>query len=194
MKGKELDFEYLNDRFLSNGANTSVAALHGMLCGRLSGGALPQARWQAAAVDYLEIKHLRPEPETLALLDLLRDNTARQLTDQHFRFQPLVPGDDATLARRVAELSQWCKGYLMGLGASGLAGDSQLAPDIAEALRDIAQIATADTEMEDGEENEVYWFELVEYIKVAVLNIYAELQLRHNIPSGSESGASDSLH
>ena len=191
----ELEFEYLNDCFLSKGANASAAELHGMLCGRLCGGEpLSQSQWRTIAIEFLGIKHLHPTEQTLDLLDQIQEVTSRLLQDQNFTFVPLLPDDDASLSRRIVELSQWCKSYLVGLGASGLAGESQLASDTAEALRDIAQIANVDADEQEAEENEVYWNELVEYIKVAVLNIYAELRIRHTINSKVEPGSSSSIH
>lgn len=182
------DFEYLNDQFLSMGAVHSVAELQGMLCGILSGGGEVSAnQWRDEAVRFLDLVHFDVPEETLALLDLLLSESQKHLHDENFGFRPLLPDDAATINRRVDELGAWCQGYLHGLGSSGLAGDATFSSDIADALRDLAQISNAVLDDDaDMEENEVYWNELVEYVKVAVLNIYSEL--RHNTaPSAGKS-------
>ena len=76
---------------------------------------------------------------------------------------------------------------------SGLSGEAKLSPDAADALRDLAQISQASLEDDDNvEENEVYWLELVEYVKVAVLTIYTELSSAESSPASADpSGGSE---
>lgn len=182
------DFEYLNDQFLSMGAVHSVAELQGMLCGMLSGGGeVPASQWREDAIRFLDLTHMELPDEKLMLLDLVLSESQKHLHDENFGFRPLLPEDTATINRRVDELGAWCQGYLHGLGSSGLAGDATFSSEIADALRDLAQISNAVLDEDaDMEENEVYWNELVEYVKVAVLNIYSELK-RSPAPSAGKA-------
>ncbi len=180
------DFEYLNDQFLNMGAIHSVSELQGMLCGMLSGGSdVSREHWRDEAIRFMDLAHLELPEEKLALLDLLLAESEKHLRDDNFIFRPLLPGDSATINRRVDELGAWCQGYLHGLGSSGLSGDATLSPDVAGALRDLAQISNAVLDEDaDMEENEVYWNELVEYVKVAVLNIHGEFKRSPDRPTG----------
>lgn len=186
------DFEYLNDQFLSMGAIHSVSELQGMICGILSGGReISRRDWRDEAIRFLDLAHLELPEEKLALLDLLLAESEKHLRDANFIFRPLLPQDTATINRRVDELGAWCQGYLHGLGSSGLAGDATLSPEVAGALRDLAQISNAVLDEDaDVEENEVYWNELVEYVKVAVLNIHGELKRSPDRPRPAD----ESLH
>lgn len=177
------DFAFLNDQFLSMGAVNSVSELQGLLCGYLSGkqakvgpeAVLDTASWRELAVGYMELADFDLSEEQLTLFDFLLDKTRDLLVDSQLAFQPLLPEDEAPLVRRAEELGAWCQGFLHGLGRSGLEGEDAFSADTADAIKDLAHISQISAEVDELEENEVYWFELVEYVKVAVLTVYGEL-------------------
>lgn len=167
------------DTLLKLQAITSPAELQGMLCGRLSGGQrLEHEAWLQAAVDFMDLLDTDLDQaldleSRVALVALYEENLA-SLNDLSRPLELLLPPDELSLRQRIDGLASWCQGFLHGLGASGLEGGSQLAPEVAEALRDFAQIAQARLDEEEAEENEFYYTELVEYVRVAVLTLYAE--------------------
>lgn len=204
-----VDFFVLNELLLNMGAVCSPSELQGVLCGRVSGGDIPtKAQWPADAASFLDLEeHLGFDDEQLPLIDGLYTDTRSLMDDVNFGFTPLLPGDEATMERRTNELASWCEGFLHGLGLSGLSGEVQLSPDVADALRDLAQISQVSVDKDDDlEENEVYWLELVEYVKVAVLTIYTELSntqssdsdkapsVSGNGPSGSGKNPDQVIH
>ncbi len=170
-----MTFDALAISLLPTGTLTSPAELHGALCGRLCGGQqLTAADLLGAASETLQIDKTLAEPLLHTLVDL---NTLilDELRDRDFVFQPLLPDDDETLDIRARSLATWCQGFLTGLGLSGLAGDTQLSVDTSDALRDLAAIAQADQNPDANEENEASFFALVEYVRMAVLLVYADL-------------------
>ncbi|WP_185233270.1 UPF0149 family protein [Teredinibacter franksiae] len=177
------EFHFINDQLMNMGSVNSAAELQGLLCGRLSAGEdLTAAQWQEIALEYLELDYITPNEEHQALFLLLLEHSGRLLKDDEYVFQPLLPDDHASMDHRARELSGWCEGYLHGLGQAigkaGLGEGDKLPDEVADALRDMAHITQADVGAEgdmDAEENEVYWTELVEYVKVAVLTVYTEL-------------------
>jgi len=179
---EKIDFYILNELFLNMGAVNSPAEAQGMLCGKLCGGQdFAQDLWLDEVLRFMDLEDVRPNEEQTSLLGELYQHTIRLLEDVNFRFAPLLPSDEATITRRVEELGYWCQGFLLGIGTSGLTGDSQLSEDVADAVRDLAQISQVGIEDTDElEENEVYWNELVEYVKVAVLTIYVDLSNKDN--------------
>lgn len=184
---EKLDFHTINDQLLNMGAINSPAQLQGLLCGRVCGGqVLDKAQWHETAIDFLDVDHIELSEEQLMLLDRVLDYTLIQMDDLNFSFNPLLPDDNATLQRRTQELGGWCEAFLHGVGTSGMKLDDKLSSDVADALRDLAKISQVNVEDDEaGDENEVYWNELVEYVKVAVLNVYAELSPK--IPASSAS-------
>ncbi len=170
-----MTFDALAIRLLPTGTPTSPAELHGMFCGRLCGGQqLTPTGLVGAASETLHIDKILAQPLMQTLVEL---NTLilDELRDGGFIFQPLLPDDDETLDIRARSLAVWCQGFLTGLGLSGLAGETQLSADTGDALRDLAAIAQADQNPDENEDNEASFFELVEYVRMAVLLVYADV-------------------
>jgi hypothetical protein len=81
------------------------------------------------------------------------------------------------LADRARALGAWCQGFMIGLQLGGITGSKKLPGDLPEVLRDIAEISKASTDdMENGEEEEASYAELVEYIRVGVMLFREEFQ------------------
>ncbi len=190
----KVDFFVLNELLLNLGAVCSPSELQGVLCGRISGGDIPtKADWPNEAVQFLDIEHVDLEDEQAQLIDGLYLDTRNLMDDVNFSFTPLLPSDESTIERRASELGSWCEGFLHGLGLSGLSGQAQLSSEVADALRDLAQITQISVDKDDNlEENESYWVELVEYVKVAVLTVYTEISRIETSESSDDDSGSES--
>ncbi len=172
------DFHFFNDQLASLGAVNSAAEVQGFLCGKLSGGQeLSADQWCEESVGFMDLEHITLSEDQRALIEKLLELSRSQLTDPDFSFTPLLPGDESPIEQRVRELASWCEGYLHGVGSSGIQGADKLSADVADAFRDLAKIsqATVDQEDMDEDDSEGYWVELEEYVKVAVLTVYNEL-------------------
>lgn len=181
-----MDFEHYCRAFTVVGLTTNPAELQAVLCGRLCGGQqLADNKVLEVAADLLDASASSMAAIKSDVLQLYKD-TAEQLDDGNAVFELLLPDDDDSLHERIETLSHWCQNYLSGLGQSGLSGDAPLAGDVSEAMRDLAAIAMADSGNSDDEldpyassideQDEVSFFELVEYVRVAVTLIYAEIK------------------
>ena len=181
-----MDFEHYCRVFTVAGLTTNPAELQAVLCGRLSGGQhLADKKVLEVAADLLDASASSIAAIEGDVLQLYQD-TAEQLDDGNAVFELLLPDDDDSLHERIETLSRWCQNYLSGLGQSGLSGDAPLAADVSEAMRDLAAIAMADSGAGDDdldpytnsidEQEEANFFELVEYVRVAVTLIYAEIK------------------
>lgn len=182
-----MDFEHYCRAFTVAGLTTNPAELQAALCGRLCGGQqLADKKVLEVAAELLDASASSIAVIESDVLQLYKD-TAEQLEDGNTVFELLLPDDDESLHERIETLSHWCQNYLSGLGQSGLSGDAPLAEDVSEAMRDLAAIAMADSGQSDDEldpyvssideQDEVSFFELVEYVRVAVTLIYAEIKL-----------------
>jgi len=100
--------------------------------------------------------------------------TLLSMEDVQFAFSPFLPADDVPFLNRVSSLTHWCRGFLCGLGMAGI--DDNSLPELTnEAVSDISKIAYTEVGAEGTEEDEKAYFELVEYVKVAVQTIQVEL-------------------
>ena len=100
-----------------------------------------------------------------------------QLTDSNLGLELLLPNDNELLAKRLTALQEWCQGLLYGIALSGLKDFSSLPDDSREYLQDVAQIArSGDFDLEENEEAEQSFHEIVEYLRVGTLLLSEEVQ------------------
>jgi uncharacterized protein YgfB (UPF0149 family) len=183
------DFQELADHLLDQGLQSSPARIHGCLCGLLAAGAAPERELAPAAL--AEALDIQVHGELAERVMQLYVASAAALADEAFAFQPLLPDDDTEIGLRAEALGHWCSGFLAGFAlvsaGAGKAGDNVLSSDSSEALRDMAAIAeTAADEDADEEESENSYFELVEYLRFATLNIFSD-SLEAAAAGGAES-------
>lgn len=143
--------------------NVDAAEAHGLLCGALC------AREGYDAKDWLaELAADQGTAPPAADPELTRfpGQVLEALQSTEFEFEPLLPGDDELLAVRVAALAAWCGGYLYGVGTGAPDPATIRSGEVAEYLRDLADIARAELEPgRSGEAGEGDFFELVEFVR-----------------------------
>lgn len=185
----EYDFQLLSDKLLALGAICSAAELQGYYCGLLSGGkAWDEQIWMAQAREFTDLSHFEESEEQLSVLIFLYQQTEAALSSSDFSFQPLLPDDACPVEDRARELGAWCRGFLHGFGASGVTKDTELSADVAEVLRDLAQISSAVKAVEEEEdETDADMQELIEYLRAGVMTVYAEMNPGNAGLDGSES-------
>jgi hypothetical protein len=124
---------------------------------------------------------LVPEGATVGLAEMLTAllrQTREQLHDPEFVFALLLPGEEAALDAQVAALADWCRGFIVGLTAGGVADPARLEGDAGEVVQDLARIAAAEVDLPQaaGEEEERQLAELVEYVRVGVQLVFEQLR------------------
>lgn len=165
-----VDFDEIANHLLEQGLQTSPSELHGVLCGLLAGGADTSA--EAGLAGIARAMGLELHGDLAALVMALYGLTNAALSDEEFGFQPLLPDDDVDIRQRVGALAGWCRGFLTGFSQAFAAVASG---DTGEILKDIAAIADAEVEpLEEEEESENSFAELVEYLRFAVLNVFMD--------------------
>jgi len=164
-------FDDLANELVTLGSNVSPAELHGVVVGSVCGGKryTPSA-WLQSAFKFLELP--LTESGTHPKIAELYSVGLEQLESNLFDLEILLPDDDVDMAQRVTALSDWCQGFLLGFGTSGVTGDTSLTAETTEALRDFAEFVQIDPEQAEDESD---LMELVEYIRVAALTIFAEV-------------------
>lgn len=156
------------------GAGLDAAGLHGLLAGMACVvPALPPAVLRGRLDEELDVK---VDERTFAALQGVDRIVHAQLRDEEFGFELLLPEDDAALADRVAALASWCEGFLAGFGGTAARpGAGALSADVQAILATIGDFTRAEIgEDEGGDESERDYMELVEYLRVAVLTLFAE--------------------
>jgi uncharacterized protein YgfB (UPF0149 family) len=175
------------------GAINSPSELHGLLCGKLSGGAeLTEIRWLLDAVEFLDFTQAPDERVREALTNLYHVSL-QQLRDG-FGLKLVLPDDDTALSQRTATLGQWCYGFLTGFGSAGKT-DRLLNEDAEDGLRDLAAISQI--AVEDGDESdEADYTDVSEYVRQVAASLFLEYAAQTNKASSDAiaAPASDQIH
>ncbi len=153
-----------------------LAECHGVACGLLC--RMPDARLDSflGLLDMLELVNKPGSTFCLALEELLTASR-EQLADEDMGLALWLPADDELLEERTMALASWCNGFLAGLGSSGEDVVQALSDDAAEALRDLQQISKAVVaDINETEEEETAFVEIVEYLRVVVLMIREDMR------------------
>ncbi|SEI47657.1 hypothetical protein SAMN04244572_03351 [Azotobacter beijerinckii] len=154
----------------TTGRDVSPAELHGLLLGRSCAGAgFEVDAWLTDAADLLGSQI--PDNVRQALVGL-QEMVKGELAGGEVAVVLLLPSDEAPLAERAVALGQWCQGFLGGFGLT--ARDTPLSAEAMEVLQDLAAIAQVQDSLEESEEGEGDYMEVMEYLRVAPLLLFAE--------------------
>ncbi|WP_455204147.1 UPF0149 family protein [Kaarinaea lacus] len=112
--------------------------------------------------------------EALELCATIFTKTLQQLNDPNCGFYLLLPPEDGTSVEdSVFALGEWCQGFLFGLSLGGVKDYNALPNEAAEICKDFMEIARAGSayDIQESEDDEQSFQELLEYVRVGVLLI-----------------------
>lgn len=118
-----------------------------------------------------------PDADALqsSVLQNVYDSMVRTLVGNDADFAPLLPDDETPLTERADALSQWCQGFLYGLGSGPASDPSKVSSEAGEIIRDLTEITHVGVDVdEQNEENETAFAEVVEFVRVGVQLLFVE--------------------
>lgn len=169
-----MSYSIVNSTILQQEAAGSAAEVHGiasaLLCLDATSGA---GDWMNEAIsrdaDLLE-------DDKLLLINLF-EHTKTLLESDEFLFDLFLPEEDEGIEDRAIAFTQWCEGFLFGMGR--IQSKSKWPEEIDEILSDMVELTKMDTGLEEGdEEAEAALMEVQEYLRAAVMLIYTELNTK----------------
>jgi uncharacterized protein YgfB (UPF0149 family) len=153
-----------------------LAECHGVACGLLCRLAYASLDEFMGLLDRFGLLNA-PGTDLKMSLEELLNSTRIQLADEDMSLTLWLPGDDEMLEERTMALSQWCRGFLDGLGSGDDDALKAMSDDVNEALEDLVQISSADvTDVDESDEDERAFMEVVEYMRVVVLMVQQDLR------------------
>ncbi|MDN7125105.1 UPF0149 family protein [Pseudidiomarina sp. 1APP75-32.1] len=167
-------YDRLTEFFERHGLLSSAAEIHGLLTGMVAGGAsLEGDEWLLLLSDLINEGQSFP-PEVRERLSLMAADLGASLRDPDLGFQLMLPGDHEPLHERLQALTAWVQSFLVGFGMNqtNLAG---LSADLREAIDDMVEIAKLDIAVDDDEEAERAYFEIMEYLRISAMLCFNEL-------------------
>jgi len=184
--GGSVRFDELANALLEQGELVSPAELHGCLCGLVGGGFDgDDARLLEEVEKTSEVTLHGPLADAVVTM---RNEAVGSVTEGSLDFEPVLPDDDLELRQRIEAMASWCRAFLTGYAQARVSAEATgeaVATDSAEALRDFAAIAQAavDDEESDDAEREGHYYELLEYLRVAAMNVLLDAS-----PAGDTRG------
>jgi uncharacterized protein YgfB (UPF0149 family) len=148
----------------------SPAELHGLLLGRSCAGAgFDNDLW---LTDAAELLGGAPQDNIRQALIGLQEMVKGELTSDDMTVVLLLPGDESPLKERAEALGQWCQGFLAGFGLT--AGDAALSGEAMEVLQDLTAISQVQDALDESDDGEHDYMEVMEYLRVAPLLLFTE--------------------
>jgi uncharacterized protein YgfB (UPF0149 family) len=186
----EPDYDTLSAALRRIAVDTSPAELHGQLCGQLcSMPELSYAQWLESSLPELQQAISQGDALAAESDSLLRGwFTATQagIQDRQLGFQLFLASDEEGLEQRLGQLAEWSSGFLLGLAMGGIKDYKGLPGDIPEFMQDMVEISRAGSyELENEEEDENAYVELIEYVRMGVMLVRMEL---HHLHAGKDDG------
>ncbi|MBW9265324.1 MAG: UPF0149 family protein [Candidatus Thiodiazotropha sp. (ex. Lucinisca nassula)] len=180
------DYSRLVGALSSIGLDLGASEIHGVICGLVCAGTIQShIDWMTALFEDWPQEDLLAR-EAREMIGELYYISRDQIGNDDLTFMPYLPDDTQPITARAKALSEWCEGYLYGLGMSGIT-DQQLEGDAREALQDITHFTRLDYELlESGEATEQAYAELQEFLKVVTLLIWGDLAKVRELDHGEE--------
>ncbi|MGH8557314.1 MAG: UPF0149 family protein [Methylococcales bacterium] len=175
----DLFYQDYQQNFDDEGAEFLVAEAHGIMTGMLCvDQSLSFQAWEnelRSARIFADDFYGRALECMIALFNDTRD----KFEEGGFEFSPCLPDDEYPISKRTQALSEWCGGFLYGLGRAGVKISW---PDpCKEIICDFIAISDVDPDSDEEDDNdEDSLMELIEYIRVGVELIRIELQSLDN--------------
>lgn len=167
-----VDFAELSTELDKLGLKQHASELHGLVSGYVCSGFR-----EDAAGHLLDWLGEAPGAGVHELLDRLIVDTGSMLADPEIGFQPLVPDEEQPLGQRGKAISRWCMGFMSGFGATVDFNEKSLDDEVKEVLADLDRISRMTEDIPESEENEADFTEILEYVRVSALLVFASYGL-----------------
>lgn len=182
MSGIDIQYDEINDALKRINVEQDGAEVHGTLCGLFcTVNGLTAPFWldntltETPEEDAYTVDALASESHSI--LTQLFTVTEKQLSAEGFAFELFLPDDNSGLYTRVEALSHWCQGFLFGLSQGGLTDPEGLPGELSDIVKDIVEISRAESyELDDDQQDEKDFMELVEFVRVAIQLFVDEMQ------------------
>lgn len=169
---ESFDFDELADLYQAHGALNPPSEWHGMLCGKLMGGAkLSEDNVISLAIEHMGVDKLL-DVESAQLLVEIFGRLEKSIRADDMSFKPLLPEDEFALSERVEALSHWVRGFLEGVALQMGPTLMEKGDDIREILQDLVEISQIDSDIDEDDASEIEFMEVVEHVRMSVLSLY----------------------
>ena len=136
-------FTHLENTLCEASAVMGAAECDGALYGSLiSAGEASREHWLA---EVLGSEGYQGSERCWRLLEENWQAAAELIESESYSFSPLLPLDNEPLSHRTQALSEWCGGFLFGLGIGGVSKLDDFSHEAQEVIEDLSEITRIET-------------------------------------------------
>ena len=180
------NYDRISSLYAQHDVTPQPAEVQGILVGLVATGTQPDSPDLDGLLSDLIYEGQQLPAELAKLLKQQATEIQHALADRDLGFQLLLPEDNAPLQERLNALAGWVQSFLVGFGVNQ-ANIAATSGDLREALDDMIEIAKLEFEVDDSEESERAYFEIVEYLRVSAMMCFTELGARELAQSKPDS-------
>ncbi|MGK0370973.1 MAG: yecA family protein [Glaciecola sp.] len=170
----EINYELFTNMLKQNNIIVDASEVQGILCGMLAGGMnIDDQEWIEALADVINQGEVIPA-EAQTFIEKMFDKVCQEFIEADFALKLCLPDDATSINDRGAAFVNWVQGFLLGFGLHQ--NDlTTCSAEAKEALEDFSDIAKLDEAMEEGEESEQAFFEVLEYVRIGAMLCFNEM-------------------
>jgi len=168
------NYDRMNEFFEREGLLPSAAEIQGMLSGMIASGMQTDGNEWLLLMSDLANEGQDFSSETKMKLQEMYQDVCAALRDSDLGYQPMLPSEHEPLYERLQAMTGWVQSFLVGFGVNQV-NLANVSADLREAIEDMVEIAKLDFEVEDEEEGERAYFEILEYLRVSAILSFNEL-------------------
>lgn len=151
----------------------TASELHGLLTGLVAGGMFRGSEDHLVHMADLFNNGLSVKGSLKQASNDITNDIFDQLASEDMSFTLMLLDDDETLSDQAEELINWVQYFLVGFGLNQR--DIKMASnDVREIIEDFTNITRMDSEIEDSNEGQADFYEVVEFIRVSAVLIHQE--------------------
>ncbi len=182
----QFDYDELKTTLHPLNTDDTISSAHGILCGfACVKPDLTLDDWLNEVLVSIDLNNLN-EKTAHENLAQIYNNTLSQLSDETLNFQLLIADESCRLSEQAQTLTQWCQGFLVGLGLYKVKTHDE---DVLEMIKDFSEISKLDADMPNNEQNAQDLNEIIEFVRMGTLLIQETLQ-----PSKQDYISPETLH
>ena len=146
----------------------TASELHGLLTGLISGGMFRESTDYLDHMAELFNNGLSVKGSLKKAAETIVEQVFNQLESEDMSFEIFLPSDDETLTDQAEELLNWVQYFLVGFGFNkrDLTMSSNEAREIIE---DFTNITRMDTELDEDNESQADFYEVIEFVRISTL-------------------------
>lgn len=164
----------------------TASELHGLITGLIAGGMFKDSQEYLEHMSELFNNGLSIKKTLKMACEEMLNNIFNQLDSMEMSFELLLLDEDETLAEQAQEMLNWVQYFLVGFGLNQR--DLKTASnEVREIIQDFTSITHMETDLEDNNDNQADFYEVIEFIRVSTVLCYQEFGKKVNTPAPAKT-------